>query len=157
LSHREYGWSKYPTLYGRAMNISRRLQEDYDVALAAFDVLVMPTVTQPARRHASSDAGPLAWTKAAREGLRYAALLFGTDPSSLFAAGIVSNTSPFNLTGHPALTIPCGVTPPHPDDIRSPEDESIRLPVGLMLVGKLFDESMVLRVGDAWEQADLEI
>ncbi|ORY88409.1 amidase signature domain-containing protein [Leucosporidium creatinivorum] len=133
----EYGWSKYPTLYGRAMNISRRLRDDYDAALAEFDVLVMPTVTQPARRHVVPDAGPLAWTKA--------------------APGIVSNTSPFNLTGHPALTIPCGFTPPHPDDIRSAQDDSIRLPVGLMLVGKLFDESMVLRVGDAWQQAGFEM
>lgn len=68
------------------------------------------------------------------------------------AAGIISNTAASNLSGHPTLTIPCGFTPPSPDDILSPEDEKIRLPAGMMLMGKLFGEEKLLAIGDAWEQ-----
>ena len=48
-----------------------------------------------------------------------------------------ANTSPFDVTGHPALSVPCGM--------------SHGLPVGLMLVGRHFDEATVLRVGQAAE------
>ncbi|KAK4700934.1 amidase, partial [Phenoliferia sp. Uapishka_3] len=132
----EYGWNTYPTIYGHAINLSRRLSDEYDAVLAEYDVICMPTVTQPARRHLSADAGPLAWSKAARD-----------------SPGIVSNTAASSLTGHPALTIPVGFTPPQKSDVRSAEDAGIKLPVGLMLVGKKFDEATVLKVGDAWERA----
>lgn len=74
-------------------------------------------------------------------------------PPRVSLAGIISNTSPFNLTGHPALTIPCGFVAAHQDDILSAEDVAIQLPVGLMIVGKMWEEGKVLQVGDAWEQA----
>jgi hypothetical protein len=63
----EYGWSKYPTAYGRAMNLSRKLRDEYDALLQTYDALVMPTVTQPARRHIPVGAGPLVWAETARE------------------------------------------------------------------------------------------
>ncbi|RSH89235.1 hypothetical protein EHS25_002347 [Saitozyma podzolica] len=129
----EYGWSKYPTAYGRAMNLSRKLRDEYDALLQTYDVLVMPTVTQPARRHIPVGAGPLVWAET--------------------APGIVSNTAASNLTGHPTMTIPVGFTPPMPADVHSPEDEAIKLPAGLMIMGRLFDETTVFKVGDAWEQA----
>ena len=46
-------------------------------------------------------------------------------------------TYPWNLTGLPALSLPCGFVG--------------RLPVGLQLVGRPFDEAMILRVGHAYE------
>jgi aspartyl-tRNA(Asn)/glutamyl-tRNA(Gln) amidotransferase subunit A len=46
-------------------------------------------------------------------------------------------TYPWNLTGLPALSVPCGFVG--------------GLPVGLQLVGRPFDEAMVLRVGHAYE------
>jgi len=49
-------------------------------------------------------------------------------------------TNPFNLTGFPALSVPCGFTRAH-------------LPVGLQIVGRPHDEATVLRVGEAYEQA----
>jgi aspartyl-tRNA(Asn)/glutamyl-tRNA(Gln) amidotransferase subunit A len=49
-------------------------------------------------------------------------------------------TAPFNATGLPALSLPCGFT-------RS------GLPIGLQLVGRPFDEATVLRAGHAYEQA----
>ena len=51
-----------------------------------------------------------------------------------------SFTRPFNLTGMPAVSVPCGF---------SPEG----LPVGLQISGRLFDDSTVLRVAHAYEQA----
>jgi aspartyl-tRNA(Asn)/glutamyl-tRNA(Gln) amidotransferase subunit A len=47
---------------------------------------------------------------------------------------------PFNLTGLPALSVPCGFT-------------RERLPIGLQIAGRAFDEALVLRVGYAYEQA----
>jgi aspartyl-tRNA(Asn)/glutamyl-tRNA(Gln) amidotransferase subunit A len=46
---------------------------------------------------------------------------------------------PFNLTGSPAISIPCGFT-------------STGLPIGLQIAGKPFDEATVLRVAHAYEQ-----
>lgn len=49
-------------------------------------------------------------------------------------------TVPFNVTGSPAMSVCCGFT-------------SDRLPISLQVVGKPFDEAMVLRVGAAYERA----
>ena len=51
-----------------------------------------------------------------------------------------SYTSPFSVAGNPALSVCCGFT-------------EAGLPLSLQIVGKLFDEATVLRVGDAYEQA----
>ncbi|PFX15990.1 Amidase [Stylophora pistillata] len=48
------------------------------------------------------------------------------------------NTCTFNMTGHPALSINAGV--------------SDGLPVGMMIVGRKFDEATVLNVGYAYEK-----
>ena len=45
---------------------------------------------------------------------------------------------PFNLTRQPAATIPCGTT-------------KGGLPVGLQLVGRLYDDATVLRAARAYE------
>jgi amidase len=50
---------------------------------------------------------------------------------------MIPNTAPFNVTGHPALSIPCAL--------------SQDLPVGMMLVGRYFEESTLLRVAHAYE------
>jgi aspartyl-tRNA(Asn)/glutamyl-tRNA(Gln) amidotransferase subunit A len=49
-------------------------------------------------------------------------------------------TNPFNVTGLPALSVPCGFT-------------RAGLPAGLQIVGPPGAEAMVLRVGDAYERA----
>ncbi|KAK7028305.1 amidase signature domain-containing protein [Favolaschia claudopus] len=128
----EYGWSRYPTAYGRAMNLSRRLKDEYNEILSKYDVLLMPTVLQPPRRHAAYNAGPLAWART--------------------ASGLTNNTAASNLTGHPTITFPVGFVPPSVDDILRPEDQSIKLPCGLMAMGKMFDETTLLKVADAFGQ-----
>jgi len=51
-----------------------------------------------------------------------------------------SFTNPFNLTGLPAISVPCGFTPDN-------------LPVGLQIAAPPFEESTALRVAYAYEQA----
>jgi aspartyl-tRNA(Asn)/glutamyl-tRNA(Gln) amidotransferase subunit A len=48
-------------------------------------------------------------------------------------------TYPFNLTGHPAATVPCGFT-------------SDGLPIGLQIVGRWRDDATVLRASAAFEE-----
>jgi aspartyl-tRNA(Asn)/glutamyl-tRNA(Gln) amidotransferase subunit A len=51
-----------------------------------------------------------------------------------------SLTTPFNTTGHPALSVCMGLA-------------ANGLPQSLQLAGRLFDEALVMRVGDAYEKA----
>ena len=55
------------------------------------------------------------------------------------AANLARLTRAFNMTGSPALSLPCGF-----------DDRG--LPVGLQIVGRPFDESTVLRLAHAYEQ-----
>ena len=48
--------------------------------------------------------------------------------------------APFNLTGLPALSIPCGYS-------------SDGLPIGMQIIGRAYDETIALRVGHAYEQS----
>ena len=51
---------------------------------------------------------------------------------------LLRNTEPFNLTGLPALTLPCGIS-------------RGGLPIGFQIVGRPFDEATVLRLGHAYQ------
>jgi aspartyl-tRNA(Asn)/glutamyl-tRNA(Gln) amidotransferase subunit A len=53
-------------------------------------------------------------------------------------------TAPFNFTGLPAMSVPCGLT-------------AEGLPVGLQIVGAPWAERRVLRVGRAYELASAEV
>ena len=52
------------------------------------------------------------------------------------ALNMAQNTSVFDVTGHPAISVPCR-------DVSG-------LPVGLMLTGRHFDDATVLRAGHAY-------
>lgn len=49
-------------------------------------------------------------------------------------------TLPFNFSGHPALSVPCGFS-------------GDRLPIGLQLVGRPFEEAVLLRLAERYQQA----
>jgi len=55
------------------------------------------------------------------------------------ALEMIANTAPFDITHHPAMSLPCGMVD--------------GLPVGLMLVGSHFDETTIYRAADAFEKA----
>jgi amidase len=103
--------------YAKAQNLSRELADRYDDALSDVDVLAMPTTPQTAHEH-RTDLDRLEVIER--------------------ALCMLTNTAPFDVTGHPALSVPAGV--------------SDGLPVGLMLVGERFDDATVLSAGHAFEQ-----
>ena len=55
------------------------------------------------------------------------------------ALNMQQNTCPFDVSGHPAVTLPCGKVD--------------GLPIGMMLVGRHFDEAMLVRAAEAFEKA----
>ena len=105
--------------YGKAMNIARRLTAAYDAALARHDLLLMPTT--PIK------ATPLPPPDAAREEIVGKAL------------NMIANTAPFDITHHPAMAIPCGM--------------SDGLPISVMLVARHFEEPTIYRAAHAFEQS----
>jgi amidase len=113
---REYYGPRY---YAKAVNIVRRLRTAYDEVLARYDLLLMPTTKMKAT--------PLPEPTAPRE--EYITRAFE----------LSENTLPFNLTRHPAMSLPCGLVD--------------GLPVGLMLVGRHFDEPTIYRAAYAFEQS----
>mgnify|MGYP003313151101 CR=1 FL=1 len=59
------------------------------------------------------------------------------DPVAMYLTDIF--TVPINIAGIPALSMPCGKT-------------KEGLPVGMQIIGKHFDESMIYRVANAFEK-----
>ena len=60
------------------------------------------------------------------------------DPLQMYLADVFTVSA--NLAGLPAISVPCGFS-------------EGRLPVGLQLTGRMFDEATLLRVADAFERA----
>jgi amidase len=105
--------------YGKAQNLRRRLRAAYDAALGLYDLLLLPTTVMKATPIPPKGASPQEITRRSWEATR--------------------NTCPFNATGHPAISIPCGMTD--------------GLPVGLMLVGRHWDERTIYRASAAFERS----
>jgi aspartyl-tRNA(Asn)/glutamyl-tRNA(Gln) amidotransferase subunit A len=59
------------------------------------------------------------------------------DPLELYLLDVFTVSA--NLAGLPALSVPCGLTPD-------------RLPIGLQVTGRPFDEATLLRIGDTYER-----
>jgi amidase len=105
--------------YAMARNLALELAAAYDAALADVDVLALPTLPIVASPLPAPDAGRE--EKLAR------------------SLGMIANTAPFDVTGHPATTVPAGL--------------SGGLPVGLMIVGRCLEDATCLRVARAFENA----
>ena len=71
---------------------------------------------------------------------------FGGGVREPFFSTFVRHTIPFNVSGQPALSVPCGF---------SADTEGGRigagLPIGLQIAGKPFDEATILRIGSAYQ------
>ncbi|WP_279601247.1 amidase [Methylobacterium sp. E-045] len=102
--------------YSKAQNIRRRLNAAYDVALSTCDLLLMPTTPMQAPRLPEVDVSLATYLQRAFEH--------------------VTNTAPFNVTGHPSMSVPCG--------------EANGLPVGAMLTAKHYDEVTIYRAASAY-------
>ena len=103
--------------YAKAQNLSRLLRQAYDDALARYDVLVMPTTPMKAQPIPGPEEPLAVQIQRAFE--------------------MVGNTCPFDTSGHPAMSVPCGL--------------SQGLPVGMMLIGRHYQESTIYRAAGAFE------
>ncbi|MCC7120826.1 MAG: amidase [Gammaproteobacteria bacterium] len=116
----EYMQSRYHgRFYAKAQNLALKLKAAYDAAFQQVDLLVMPTLPMKATKIPAGDAPRAECIARALE--------------------MLPNTAPFNVTGHPAMNVPCGL--------------SQGLPVGMMLIGKSGAESTLLRASHAFEHA----
>lgn len=97
----------------RARECVARLTSAIDAVLADHDALLLPTTLAPAPRFSAFAAGKPVWT--------------------------AMRTIPFNMTGHPALSVPMGFAD--------------WLPLGLQIVGRKGGEDVILRIGAAFEAA----
>jgi amidase len=124
----DYLWDRFPGLYAKSVNLTRKLTEAYNAALSEYDVLVMPTTIGPADAFPLETDGPVA--RMSKMGL-----------------GKIDNTCPFNGSGHPALAMPIGFVEV------GEAGRKVKVPTSLQIVGKYFDESLMLRIAYAWENA----
>jgi len=116
----QYALNKYRGhYYAQSQNLARVLRAAYDAVLQDHDLLLMPTLPLTATPIPAPDAPRLEIIQCAFE--------------------MLPNTAPFDVTGHPAMSVPCGL--------------SDGLPVGMMLVAKHFDEVAIYRAASAFEKA----
>ncbi len=99
--------------YVQSQRVRKMVNREFAQVLQKVDVLATPTMTQPA---------------AAFEGYDGFSNIRGP-----------SFTAPFNLTGLPAISVPCGFT-------------AAGLPVGMQIAGKPFDEPRVIQVAYTYQQ-----
>lgn len=114
----QYGLERYHgRYYAKAQNLARRVRAAYDQALSDYDVLLMPTVPILAQPLPSATASLTDYVARAFE--------------------MIGNTAAFDVTGHPAMSIPCG--------------QVEGLPVGMMLVARHYGESTLYQAAAAFE------
>ncbi|MBE8540122.1 Asp-tRNA(Asn)/Glu-tRNA(Gln) amidotransferase subunit GatA [Geoglobus acetivorans] len=106
----------YGKYYLKALKVRTLVIEDFRRAFEKFDVLISPTMPSTAFR-----IGEIA------------------DPVTMYMADV--NTTPINLAGLPALSMPIG--------------ESSGLPVGLQVIGNYFEENSVLGFAKAVEKNEV--
>jgi aspartyl-tRNA(Asn)/glutamyl-tRNA(Gln) amidotransferase subunit A len=106
--------------YVRGQQARAVLRREVNDALARHDVLLAPAtpITAPAIDERQTT--------------------LGDGPSDVRSA-LIRLTRPFNFSGHPACSVPCGFT-------------AGGLPIGMQVVGRPFDEATVLRVADAYQR-----
>ena len=105
--------------YAKAQNLVRKLRAAYDAVLADYDLLLMPTMPLKAKAIPGPDASP--------KEIAETAFIY------------IANCCPFNVTGHPAMSVPCG--------------KAEGIPVGMMLIGRHWNEATIYRAAYAFEQA----
>ncbi|MGY1731348.1 amidase [Geodermatophilus sp. SYSU D01045] len=118
----EAGETVLATQYIKALRVRTLVQQAFRRAFEGIDALVCPTL--PA---AAAEVGQQTFT-------------FPGGREKAVIDAWVGHSAPGNITGLPALSVPCGFT-------------SSGLPIGLQVIGRPFDEAGVLRVGQTYESA----
>ncbi len=109
--------------YMKALNRKKQLFTDFEDLFKTVDVIATPTMPDTTK-------------KIGEEQFEIEGVMDSTFNSMIRLPAV------FNLTGQPALSIPCGIAPNG-------------LPVGLQLAGAAFNEKKLINVGFAYEQAFL--
>jgi aspartyl-tRNA(Asn)/glutamyl-tRNA(Gln) amidotransferase subunit A len=109
--------------YAKAMKVQRLIKEEHARVLQQVDVLITPTAPVVAPRIGEQTVTLRGTAHRVR------------GPGSGF---ISKNTSPSNTTGLPAITVPCGFS-------------AAGLPIGLQLIGRPFEEALLLQLAHAYE------
>ncbi len=105
----------------KAHRLRERLLEQVNQALTHFDLLAGPTSPSP--------ASPIQTTSG---------ISSKEDAWVQTLAGRSVFTNPFNLTGHPAISVPCGFS-------------NENLPIGLQLIGHPFQEADILKAAQIYQ------
>ncbi|GHE01164.1 amidase [Defluviimonas sp. 20V17] len=114
----QWGLSHYRgRYYAKSRNVAIQAKAAYDALFGQYDLLLMPTLPCVATKLPEKDA-PL-------------------EEIIMRAFEMTNATSPFDVTGHPAMSVPCGL--------------SDGLPVGLMLVGRDYAEATIYQAAAAFE------
>ncbi len=120
----------YDAYYGKAQQVRTLITRDFEAAFEQVDVLVSPTTP--------TTAFPI--------GER------ADDPMAMYLADLC--TIPANMTGCPAISVPCGLAEAGPGGGDADgEAEHVDLPVGLQIMAPVLADDRVYRVGAAVEKA----
>jgi len=106
----------YDQFYGKAQKVRSLIDRDFRNAFQMCDVIATPTAPTPAFKLGEK----------------------ADDPLAMYLSDIYTITA--NLSGVPALSLPCGLS-------------SSGLPIGIQLIGKHFDEARLLMTAHNLEQA----
>ena len=116
----------YDAYYLKAQQVRTLILRDYDRAFDRVDVVAMPTTPTAAFKLGDRIANPL----------------------QMYLGDVFTVSA--NLAGLPAISVPCGFAA-HPVEGATSAD-IVRLPIGLQLTGRRFDEAMLLRIAEAYER-----
>jgi aspartyl-tRNA(Asn)/glutamyl-tRNA(Gln) amidotransferase subunit A len=104
----------YDAYYLKAQQVRTLVRQDYDRAFERVDVVATPTTPTPAFKLGEKTS----------------------DPVQMYLNDIFTVSA--NLTGLPAISVPCGFAD--------------GLPIGFQLTGRAFDEATLLQAGDAFQR-----
>ena len=117
----EQGAKVLATDYLKAFVSAKLVRADFEDALTRVDAILVPTV-------------PIA---APRVNVKVVEINSHIEP---VRSALIRLNRPQNLTGLPAITVPCGFT-------------RTGLPIAIQIIGRAFDEETVLRLAHAYEEA----
>jgi amidase len=118
----EYGQRLTPASLGAASEVRSELSASIEQMLTTVDCLVCPSMANAAREKAADPYAAetdASWSRLVRNDI---------------------HTKPFNFSGSPTLSVPCGFS-------------ADGLPLSVQFVGRRLSESVLCRVGHAYEQA----
>ena len=110
----------YDAYYRKAQQARTLIRQDFAQVFQTVDALITPTSPIPAFPIGEKTA----------------------DPLQMYLLDVT--TLPVNVAGLPALSLPCGFTPPTPT--------ALPLPIGMQLIGPHLSEPALLKIAHAYQQ-----